>query len=53
MCKYCGNTGLCYSFLMMALVYFYNKGKMFIKFCADYITRKTHRYRHTIGNVEK
>jgi hypothetical protein len=30
MCKYCGNTGPCYSFLTMAVVYLYRKGKWLI-----------------------
>lgn len=31
MCKYCGNTGLCYSFLTMAVIYIYKKIKLFLR----------------------
>ncbi len=31
MCEYCGNTGLCYGFYAMAVVWIYRKGRLLIK----------------------
>lgn len=31
MCEYCGNTGLCYSFFAMAIVWIYRKGRLLIR----------------------
>jgi hypothetical protein len=49
MCKYCGNTGLCYSFLTMSVVYLYRNGKWLIMKFLNVLRENKLRENHDKG----